>query len=205
MKKIYSFKGGLLSRILLGLGVSLLFSIQLSSQTVLFSEDFSSCTGNAFLPQGNWVEISTTTQNTWYIASSSCNINGNSLSVADNGSNACSFTDNKASNIIAYRTTGNFTTSCHSTVTISFNYKVGGSANDYGMVVYCTGDPGTFANWVPITTGGDGTGKYYNVTSVTASSVSLPAGALNQSTVYIGFKWYNDATKQQHFRSGNFC
>jgi len=184
--------------------IFLFFSQQINAQTELFSEDFSSCTGNNLLPQCNWVEISTTSQNRWYIASTGCNINGNSLSVANNSGTPvpCSFTDNKLTNIIAYRTTGSFTTLCHTNVTVSFNYKVGGSVNDYGMVVYCLNSPGTFANWVNITTGGDGSGRYYGTGTLNASTINLPAGAMNQSTVYIGFKWYNDNSNNSTLDQG---
>lgn len=161
------------------------------AQTTLFSETFESASNATVTTSpgyNNWtLYINTSGASYWSIMnSSSCRITGNySLAVRSEYS-YCDYGNDGtyyyAADKIAYNT---FSSTGYSGMTLSFKWKCYGEANyHYGKVCYSTN--GT--TWTNLST------QYYGHTTTQTASVTLPSSLDNKATVYIGFRWTNDAS-----------
>lgn len=183
-----------------------LFSIFTNAQEIIFSEDFENNSGG-FSTDG---ALSTTLvgTNRWrstHAGSCGANnwggystgnrvINGRSLMIAA-ASTTCvqtpgSYLLGVTTNKIAYVT---IDAEGYSDLILDFDWRAygevsGSNVYDYGQVVYRIGTTGT---WTAINTGGYSNGLYVLTSSVSHSTISLPA-SLNNVQFQLGFKWYND-------------
>jgi len=174
--------------------------ITIENGLILFNENFTSATQTAVLnasaATAGWVQYETNTsdggskKNRWHLAqpSNSCAINSsNSIAIGQftgNTLNPCSRnSENNA--IIAYKPAGAFSTQNFNDLKVSFSYYVegGDATNSHLQLMYTTNpNPNTtnLNDWVPIA-------NFFNQPTTTIAEVNLPAGAMNQNSVIIGF------------------
>jgi hypothetical protein len=160
-----------------------LFGLNIGRTQTIFSDDFESYgIGTVAAPwvTYNAANAASNSVNVWEIRNTACSITNKSLQIT-NGLD-CQYTVNDNAAKVVYRqvsTTGKFSP------TISFNWRCVGEASwDYLEVVWST-------NGTAWTVAG---GPYVASNAVNSASVTLPAGAENQATLYVGFRWTNDNT-----------
>ncbi len=167
---------------------------------VLFQEDFTTATQTAVLngtsATAEWVQYETnfsgggSKKNRWHLArpSNSCSVNAsNSISIGQFTGNTLNPCNRNSENnaIIAYKPTGAFSTQNFDNLMISFTYYVeGGDAiNNNLQLMYTTNpNPSTtnLDDWILIE-------QFFNQPNSTIAEINLPLGAINQSSVNIGF------------------
>ena len=174
--------------------------LNIENGLVLFQEDFTSATQTAVLngtsATAEWIQYETNTssggskKNRWHLAkaNNSCSVNSsNSISIGQftgNSLNPCNRnSENNA--IIAYKPTGAFSTQNFNNLVVSFTYYVeGGDAiNNNLQLMYTTNpNPNTtnLNDWILVE-------SFFNQPDVTIAEINLPAGAMNQNTVIVGF------------------
>jgi hypothetical protein len=171
--------------------VSLLtISTYLNAQTVLFSENFETCSEGfirASSPLCGWVEtVTTTSDNSWTISNNNPISGSNSLTIGDwwAGSYYDYYTGDNCDKI-AYK---NIMINAvgYSSLLLDFKWRSYGENNyDYGMVVYSFN--GT--TWFDVSA----TRYQLQSTTQTVTALALPA-ALNNTNFYLGFRWINDGS-----------
>lgn len=150
--------------------------------TNLFTEDFDAC-GEGLVPICGW--STSGSGSPWTTTNNACAIAGvYSLSIGSDATYCEYNRDFGTSNRIAYK---GFSSSGYQLLDITFNWKCVGEASfDYGKVVYSTDG----ATWTDVSTT-----QYVNqAVTATVNNLSIPAGINNDPTVFIGFRWFDDAS-----------
>lgn len=166
------------------------FPSYFQAQTILFSENFESCSENyirSSSPLCGWVEnVATASDNSWAVSNNSPISGSYSLTIGDwwAGSYFDYYTGDNC-NKIAYKNTMINATG-FSSLLLDFKWRGYGENNyDYGMVVYSLNG----------TTWTDVSATRYQLQSTTqaVTGLALPA-ALNNTSFYLGFRWINDGS-----------
>lgn len=167
-----------------------IFPSYFQAQTILFSENFESCSENyirSASPLCGWVEnVVTTSDNSWAVSNNSPISGSNSLTIGDwfSGTYYDYYTGDNC-NKIAYKNTLINATG-YSSLLLSFKWRCAGeSTYDYGKVVYSF--DGT--TWVDVVA----TQYQGQSTTQTVTGLAMPA-ALNNTSFYLGFRWINDGS-----------
>lgn len=153
----------------------------------IFEEDFESHSNTTDLPSTgatytwNFLEI-TSSVNDWGIGTS-----GDKALTIYRGTNAFQYRGNNDAEQIAYCTTP-IDASSFKNLSIEFNwFSDGDPGNDFGTLVWATGDPNIAANWSLV----DPTEYSGQTTFISATKdISVCDG----QQFYIGFRWINDGT-----------
>ncbi len=153
----------------------------------IYSEDFESFS-SGLLPNGGWTEqTAVASANSWGVSTSAANaINGNGSLMIQNTNNGNWGAYSKGNDCDKMAVSPAISTVGFTNLQIDFNWICMGEwLWDEGEFYYST-DNVTF-NWV------DG---WYEGQSTTQSvtNLALPAGAENQATLYLGWRWYNDGS-----------
>jgi len=150
------------------------FSLQCSSTTTLFSDNFES--GN-----NKWV-LPATLLNHWIDSTATANGGDKSLYITGDGfgnNYDASVASSSIVKSINIKTTG------YQNIKVTFFWRSNGEAGvDYGTVQYSTNGGNSWT---------DHTTKYQNQSSFQTETIALPAAAENISNLQIAFKWQNDA------------
>lgn len=176
------------------------------AQTTLFSETFEAA-GSVNTPTtstgyNGWRKYSVAAgTSVWKISNSSsrgCVLNGSWSAMMCSGAFSCHYGADDpsgyyftSSNNILYHTV---TTTGYTSIKVNFKWEAGGeSGADYGKVCWSTNG----------TTWTDLSGTYLDQTTTqTVSNLALPAGAENQATLYVGWRWKNDNNFVPEFEQG---
>ncbi|WP_338763686.1 choice-of-anchor J domain-containing protein [Bernardetia sp. ABR2-2B] len=176
-----------------------------STQTVnqtLFSEDFEAQTLGT--PSGGWTVTNATAGNNVWVFGENGGMTGNNSAYITNNttSRPLAYTNNSTSRTRlvspAINTVGN------TNLQLSFDFKVRGENGtttvwDYGRLMYSTSATGPYTSITgPADNVGNGTVTnavpFFNQTTSTAYSVTLPAACQNQATLYLVWRWDNDGS-----------